>query len=486
MAMPETRQQVVGGCPPDVLVPEGDAVGLLDEDARGQGFLEAGSEVRIQGSVAVTRPGRRSGRESVGRQLERGGGRGQLVAIDRPTGKRHEAQDAPALGAVAGEPGDHDIREGADHRRVGQLPSGGQQLLGDERQSARAIGDEDEGGGGRTLALDRLDELGQLCACQGRNGDPGRPAIAGRRHLGDGPGERVVAGDLVGLPGPDEAHALGPADPAAERHERPAPGIGVVEVLDDEEDRLALGEPADDTKQGLEDPPLASLEGGRGRAIGQGSGSRQAPDRLREEADDILGGGPGETSELRIVDAEEQRPEGADDRTVRLVRSRPIGAAPDDDEGVVEACDPAAELGDEPGDADAAEALEEDRRGNAIRCRLERRGEPNERRLAPHEPRVVHRRGHERHSRRPIGGRMPSAPPPNDGPNRPRSSSRCTSDRSGAAGRIALLPRSEPHPPFPASVRRSAAAIRLGRVRSGTPSGRRRRPRGSRHSARRR
>jgi hypothetical protein len=149
---------------------------------------------------------------------------------------------------VPGEAGDHDIGERPDHRRVGQLASRGQQLLGDERQPARPIGHEDESGRGRPFALNRLDELGELRSLERRDRDPGRPAIRRRRHLGEGPRQRVVAGELVGLPGADQTDPLGTMDPAHERDEGTAAGVCVMEIFDDKEDRSDLGDPSDDAE----------------------------------------------------------------------------------------------------------------------------------------------------------------------------------------------------------------------------------------------
>src|SRR5205814_427206 len=126
-----------------------------------------------------------------------------------------------------------------------------------------------------------------------------------------------------------------------------------------------------------EDSPLATFERRGGRSIRKRTGRRQAPGRLREETDDILGRGTGKAGKLRVVDRLEEGPERPDDRPVRLVEPGPECAAADHGEGIGEAGNATAELGDETGDADAAEALEEDGRRDTVRCCFECRGKPD-------------------------------------------------------------------------------------------------------------
>ena len=321
MAMAEARQEVRR--PP----PAGCARGgrrprrLLDEDAGRERLLETRGEIRVEGSVAVPRQGRRSRREAIGGELERGRGLGQLVAVERPAGEGEQPQDPPALGPVPGQAGDHDVGERAGQGRVRQLAPGREQLLGDERQAARA---DRRRGRGPTRSAARPRSPGRA--------RPARPArTAGSRS---GPGR--------GPPPPPSRRGSGSADgrgsarPAASvpiRQTRCArrirlmndtkarrAGVGVVEVLEDEQDRLPLGQPADDAEQALEDPALAALERGRGRAVRQRPGRRQAPDDLGEEPDDVLGRGPAR----RASSASSTRPE---DRPRAPGRSAPYGSS---------------------------------------------------------------------------------------------------------------------------------------------------------------
>src|SRR5439155_20147976 len=201
------------------------------------------------------------------------------------------------------------------------------------------------------------------------------------------PGQGVVAGNLVLLPGPDQADALRPTDPAHERNERAATGIGVMEIFDDEQHGLTLRQAPDDTEQPLEDSPLATLRRRGGRSVGERTSRRESPDGFREETNDVLGRRASKVRELRVVDGLEERAKRPDARPVWLVKARPVRPTADHGKGVVESGDAAAELRDESGYADAPEALEEDGRRDAVRRRFERRGKPDERCVASHEPR---------------------------------------------------------------------------------------------------
>ena len=168
-------QEVRRGGPPDVLVAEGDAVLLLEEDPLLDRLVEPGGEIRIEARVAAPGPAGGARREAVRGRLERGGDVGELVAGDRTAGEREQPQEAPAFGAATGQAGDHEIVEGAGQARVGDLAPGREQLLGDERQAARPVGHEDERGARRALPFDRLDEVRELGPFERPDPDPERP-----------------------------------------------------------------------------------------------------------------------------------------------------------------------------------------------------------------------------------------------------------------------------------------------------------------------
>ena len=158
--------------------------------------MPSSSSRRIPCSIASSSPAARSGsrpavaapgpaggarRQAVRGRLEGGGDVGELVAGDGPSGEREQPQEAPAFGAAAGQAGDHEIVEGAGQARVGDLAAGREQLLGDERQAARPVGHEDEGGARRALPFDRLDEIRELGPFERPDPDPERPRDVSRR-----------------------------------------------------------------------------------------------------------------------------------------------------------------------------------------------------------------------------------------------------------------------------------------------------------------
>ena len=234
-------------------------------------LLEAGA--RSGSSAPSPRRGRvdeRGGSRSAV-ELERGRGLRQLVAVDRPAGEREQPEDAPALRPVAGEAGDHEVgrTSRSGWRRTARA---GPRAAPRRRAAGRATGRR------RGRARTPVGRSPSIAWTSSASSDRSNGAIAIRaaRDLAAVVSarvraERMVAGQLVGLPRPDEAHAVGPADPAQERDERAGAGIRVVEVLEDEEHGLPLGQPADDAEEPLEHAALASLERGRSSAVPEGA-----------------------------------------------------------------------------------------------------------------------------------------------------------------------------------------------------------------------
>ena len=138
---------------------------------------DAGTQVRIEHAVAAARR----------RLVDRGGSpstRPSNVAATaassprssgRPAGASSRS-DAPALGRAAGEAREDELLERGAERDAGQLAPGGEHLLGDERVAARSLRDEQQRGGGRALALDLGDELGEVEPVE-------RPELESRRRI---------------------------------------------------------------------------------------------------------------------------------------------------------------------------------------------------------------------------------------------------------------------------------------------------------------
>ena len=191
-----------------------------------------------------------------------------------------QAQDAPALLGADRQPGDDELVERAGQRGARQFAAGGEELLGDERQAAGPFGDEEQQAGRRAFALDPLDQRGQLVAVERRQ----RQAL-GRARAGGDRAEvrrpRVVAADDVGLVRADDRQALFARDAGQERDERPGRGIGQMEVLEDEDDRMLLAQPAEQAEDPLQRPRLAPFRARSGRRRRPGRRPRRAAARDR-------------------------------------------------------------------------------------------------------------------------------------------------------------------------------------------------------------
>ena len=98
---------------------------------------------------------------------------------------------------------------------------------------------------------------------------------------------RVVTGDHVRLVRPDDGQPLIARDPREERDQRPGGGVGEVEILEHEDDRVALPEPAEETEDALQRPRLAALRGRRAAAPGRGADGRESWRQIGQETDDL-------------------------------------------------------------------------------------------------------------------------------------------------------------------------------------------------------
>jgi hypothetical protein len=306
-AAPDAWQEVRRGGPPDVLVAEGDAVLLLEEDPLFDRLVEPGREVRIEAGVAAPGPAGGARREAVRGRLERAGDVGELVPGDGTTGECQQPQQAPAFGAATGQAGDHEIVEGAGQARVGDLAAGREQLLGDERQAARPVGHEDQGGAGRALPFDRLDEVRELRPFERPDPDAERPRDVPSGRLRQRGVERMVPRQLVGRVGADEADPVVTADPAEERDEGARAGVGIVEVLEDEEHGPPFAQPPDDSEQGFQHAALAPLRGDDRRLRGKDAGVIEPGLDLGKSRTTSSRAGPASRTARRRRDVTERR-----------------------------------------------------------------------------------------------------------------------------------------------------------------------------------
>ena len=284
---------------------------------------EPAAQVGVEDAVAAPRTRRRSagaGRSVVDLEVGRDAPRAAPASSGRPAGaisrrtRRHSRERID-------QPGDDELVERAGERRRRQLAAGGEQLLGDERQAAGALGDEQQQAGRGPFALDPLDEDGELVAVERRQGQPlGRPR-ARRRSSRRSADPRVVAGDDVGLVGGDDAPGAGRAAIRARNvTSARVAGVGAMEVLEDEHDRPPLAEPAEHPEDALQRPGLAALRAPSGRIRRSGAGRVEPGAEVR-----AAGGRPptppgrARSASSSSASARERRADGPDERAVRLV-----------------------------------------------------------------------------------------------------------------------------------------------------------------------
>ena len=364
---------------------ERDRVAGFDDEAVGERLGPAGPQVGIERAGTGSRAADRARRGSAGVDLEGGGHGRQLVRRQRPLGQRDEPQDAPAFLRPDREPGDDEVVERPGQRCAGELPPGGEQLLGHERRAARSFGHQQEQAGRRPLALDPLDQGGQLVPIERRDDEPpwwlrpGHDRIEIRRP-------RVVPGDDVGLRGPDDDQALIAGDPGQERDDRPCRGVREMQVLDHEDDRVPLPEPAEQTEDALERPRLAPLGGGRAAAAGRSADRVEARRQVGQQAHDLGRGRAEQVGQDRVGQRPERRTDGPHDRAVGLVDAGGPGGSPEHGHRLAQGADPGDRLVEQAGHPDPGRPVDQDGPRPAVRGIVEGRREIGERLFATHEP----------------------------------------------------------------------------------------------------
>ena len=179
------------------------------------------------------------------------GDRGEDLLVHAAPGHRGDPEHV--LGALRGG------RDACGQRRPNgrrQRPDGDpaaaghQQLLDEEGVAVGAALDPVDEIRGRVRAVDRRDEAGRLLAVEPLEVDPlERP---GPGDLGKPRQQRVAAVDLVGPVGQAQHDPVGGEVRDEERDRVAGRGVGPVEVLDDEQQRLVAGDLLEDAEQGLE------------------------------------------------------------------------------------------------------------------------------------------------------------------------------------------------------------------------------------------
>ena len=181
---------------------------------------------------------------------------------------------------------------------------------------------------------------------------------------------------------------------ARKRDDRPCRGVGAMQVLDHEDDRVPLPEPAEQTEDALERPRLAPLGGGRAAAAGRSADRVEARRQVGQQADDLGRGRAEQVGQDRVGQRPEGRTDGPHDRAVGLVDAGGPGRSPEHGHRLAQGADPGDRLVEEAGDPDPGRAVDQDGPRPTVRGVVEGRREIGERVFAPHEPRARIPGGH--------------------------------------------------------------------------------------------
>ena len=312
-------------------------------------------------------------------------------------GRGEEAQDPAALERADAEAADDQLVERAGQRRGRQLAAGGQQLLGHERAAAGSLGDEQQQAGRGALALDALDERGQLVAVEERQRRAAPAAEARRRSTRPARDPRVVAGDDVRLVRDDERQPLvgrrsgrGRSPAHASRHPRDAGPRGRARrAAARQAGRACRGRPRASAPGGARARPSCRVDGSRPPAVEP----RRELGRMRTTS---AAAGPRTASSSSSERASSAGPTAR--TTGPYGSSVPAGIAPPRRTriGSVKPADAPDRLVEEPADPDAGRAADEHRPRPSAGRIVEDGGEPREGALAPHVPRARVPAGHGR------------------------------------------------------------------------------------------
>ncbi len=356
------------------------------------GLGEAGGEIGLEAARAMARARGGPGRQAAAEQrLQLGRRLAESRAVHRALGRCQQAQDAAALGRAAGQPGRDEVGQRSRERRALELAPRGDQLLDDERRARRAFRDQHHDRRRRPLAVDPLDQAGDLAPGERRQVDPDRRPEAGLDDRQVLP-QRVLPGQPVRLVRQHERDPLVSRDAGEERGERPGRGVGRVEVLEDEHDRTFRGDaaqPAQERLQGPRLPPLGIGEVARGRprhllgALGHAGQAQQ--DRTGIAGEERLDLGGRSLGEQRTEGVEHGRPWRID---------RSVGLPSEHERWSRETGDPVERLVDEARHAHPGAAGHDHGRGRTGRGGGDRVGNPRELRLPADEPSTDHASRH--------------------------------------------------------------------------------------------
>ena len=257
------------------------------------------------------------------------------------------------------------------------------ELLGDERVSARALGHEQQRRRGSTAAVDRLDQLAQFRSIEGRE-----LRTDHRRGRGEGCErglERVRADEAVGLVRGHQHQTLPPRNPRQEGHETASRCVGVVQILEHQDDRLALSQALQQTQDRLEGPSLAPFDSHHSRPLWQQFERGESRLNVGHEMGDGIPGRADERRQHLVGHGTENCFQSGGERGVGNAGRSRQGHAVDRDEWFRQRGDPAARLREETSVPHAGSGREKQRVRLAVGGALEAQSNPFELPLAPNE-----------------------------------------------------------------------------------------------------
>ena len=272
---------------------------------------------------------------------------------------------------------------------------GGDQLLGEERVAVGSPCDGVDQGRPQLVAGDHADHLDELVAVEPGQIDPVDPRLA--FGLGQPAGQRMTAVQLVAAEGGDDEQALVPPRAREEGQQVAGRAVGPVRVFDDEQDRVRVGETAEEPEDALEDPDLEPIRLARLDRAGVGHGRQ-----LGNEPRQLGQAGPGGRRDPLGLDPARQGTQGLDDRAERQsVVADGYRAAHEDEPAPV--AHPTGELRHQPALADARLAADERDGGLPGRDEVGRGEERLELARATDEHRAGQAPSHGRHHTAPFG-----------------------------------------------------------------------------------
>ena len=185
----------------------------------------------------------------------------------------------------------------------------------------------------------------------------------------------------------DDGQSLVVGDPSQEGDKRSSRGIGAVQVLQHEHDRVPL---AESTEQPQDPFQCAGLAAFRRRSTGSaGEGAFvEPPSEIGQEPQDLRGRRAERVAQFVRRELVKGRTDGSDEWAVRLIDAAGPGARSQDDHRLCQGAYPDDRLIQEPGDADTGRPIDQQRASAPMGGVLEDRGEPTERGIASNESRA--------------------------------------------------------------------------------------------------